>query len=151
MNEPKQCPFCGKSDKVIIYTESMARYGKLLWIRYGVKCKRCHFGIPTYAKKAAAIHKWNTRPTEDELTARNKELVETVKGLEKTIGRAEKVLGERNLLAAEVERLKAVMKDIKGHLEFLPKILKGRAGVANYVITAIDKALANKESEGEDE
>ena len=50
-------------------------------------------------------------------------------------------------LKAEVERLKAAMKDIKGHLEFLPKILKGRAGVANYVITAIDKSLTNKESE----
>lgn len=62
----RKCPFCGKSDKVTIYTESMAQYGKLLWIRYGVKCKRCHFGIPIYAKKAAAIKKWNNRPIEDE-------------------------------------------------------------------------------------
>ena len=67
--ELKPCPFCGKSDKSAIYTESMVHHGELLWIRYGVKCKRCHFGTSTYAKKATAIRKWNTRPAEDALTA----------------------------------------------------------------------------------
>lgn len=67
--ELRECPFCGKSDKVTIYTDSMAHRGELLWIRYGVKCKRCHFWIPTYAKKEAAIHKWNSRPAEEALKA----------------------------------------------------------------------------------
>jgi Lar family restriction alleviation protein len=80
--ELKHCPFCGKSDKVIIYTNSMAQYGKLLWMRYGVKCKRCHFVIATYAKKAAAIHKWNTRPIEDE---KDKEIEKLKEALNTTI------------------------------------------------------------------
>lgn len=52
----------------------MVHHGELLWIRYGVKCKRCHFEIPAYAKKAAAIRKWNTRPAEDALKAELTEL-----------------------------------------------------------------------------
>ena len=70
----KQCPFCGKFDKVIIYTESMIHHDEILWTRYGVKCRRCNFEIPTCAKKATAIHKWNTRPVEDTLKAENEEL-----------------------------------------------------------------------------
>lgn len=71
MSEPTNCPFCGKSDKVIIYTESMEHHGKLLWTRYGVKCKRCRFEMPTYSEKETAIRKWNTRPAED---AKDKEI-----------------------------------------------------------------------------
>lgn len=108
MSKPTNCPFCGKSDKVIIYTEAMEHYGKLLWTRYGVMCKRCRFEMPTYSKKETAIRKWNIRPAEDALRVENKELCSTIRGMEKTIGRAEKVLGERNLLATEVARLKEV-------------------------------------------
>lgn len=82
MSDLKNCPFCGKSDKVKIYTESTVHHGELLWIRYGVKCKRCCFGIPTYAKKETAIRKWNTRPAEDAL---NKELTEQAANYENII------------------------------------------------------------------
>lgn len=65
--ELRECPFCGKSDKVTIYTESMVDHDEILWTRYGVKCKRCHFAMPTYTEKATAIHRWNNRPTEQYL------------------------------------------------------------------------------------
>lgn len=79
--ELRECPFCDKTDKVTIYTESMAQHGKLLWIRYGVKCKRCHFGIPTCAKKATAIRKWNTRPAEAALSAEAEHLKAALKDM----------------------------------------------------------------------
>ena len=65
--ELRECPFCGKPDKVIMYTYSMTHCDKVLWTRYGVKCKRCNFEIPVCAKKATAIRKWNTRPAEGAL------------------------------------------------------------------------------------
>jgi Lar family restriction alleviation protein len=66
--ELRECPFCGKSDKVAIYTYSMVNNDEVLWTRYGVQCKRCNFEIPVCAKKSTAIRKWNTRPVEDALT-----------------------------------------------------------------------------------
>ena len=112
MDDLKPCPFCCGED-----VEHLPDgFGN--WL---VGCVTCDYRIQCVTcTEEEAIRYWNTRPTEDALTA-------------------------------EVERLKAEMKDIKGHLEFLPKILKSRAGVANYVITAIDKSLANNESEGEND
>jgi Lar family restriction alleviation protein len=62
-----ECPFCGKSDKVTIYTESMVHDDEILWTRYGVKCKRCCFALPACFKKEDAIRRWNNRPTEQYL------------------------------------------------------------------------------------
>lgn len=104
-NELRECPFCGKSDKVIIYTESMAQHGEILWTRYGVKCKRCNFEIPTYAKKAAAIHKWNTRPAENAQQAENEKLKEALRDmceLWEALGKqVPPVLGEQNYIRAK--------------------------------------------------
>lgn len=69
--ELRECPFCGKSDKVIIYAESAVDSGEVIWSRYGVKCKRCLFEIPSCITKEAAIRRWNTRPSED---AKDKEI-----------------------------------------------------------------------------
>lgn len=90
-DELHECPFCGKSDKVIIYTESMMQHGEILWTRYGVKCKRCHFEMPTYTKKAVAIHKWNTRPAEDALKAEVEELSGYVKQFRETLAEVAKM------------------------------------------------------------
>lgn len=78
MSEIKPCPFCNKTDKVRFYTESMVQLDKLLWINYGVMCKRCRFETPAYAKKATAIHKWNTRPAEDAKDAEIERLKEAL-------------------------------------------------------------------------
>ena len=77
----KPCPFCGKSDKVIIYTESMEYHDELLRTRYGVKCKRCRFEIPAYTERETAIRKWNTRPVENALKAEAERLTEVVRGV----------------------------------------------------------------------
>ena len=84
--EPNKCPFCGKPDKVTIYTYSMTHCDKVLWTRYGVKCKRCNFEIPVCAKKATAIRKWNTRPVEDTLKSENERLKNEL-GIQKNLTR----------------------------------------------------------------
>lgn len=105
MSDLKPCPFCNKTDKVKIYTESMAQYGILLWIRYGVKCNRCHFEIPTYAKKATAIRKWNTRPIVDSLAAEIERLKSALKDMCELWGSMGKqippLLNERRYLHAK--------------------------------------------------
>ena len=62
--ELRECPFCGKSDKVIIYTEPAVDSGEVILSRYGVKCKRRLSEIPSCLDKEATIRCWNTRPSE---------------------------------------------------------------------------------------
>jgi Lar family restriction alleviation protein len=100
MSDLKPC-LCGSNDIGILTYEEEYHTRKV------AECMDCGARGSVCDSKEEAIEAWNTRPAEDALTAKNKELIETVRGMEKTIGRAEKVLGERNLLATEVERLKA--------------------------------------------
>lgn len=60
--ELHECPFCGKTTSLKIYTDKDNRYG--------VECTVCRYSTRTYKKISTAIHKWNTRDTEFRLTRR---------------------------------------------------------------------------------
>jgi Lar family restriction alleviation protein len=62
IKELHECPFCGKTTSLKIYTDKDNRYG--------VECTRCRYSTRTYKKISTAIHKWNTRDTEFRLTRR---------------------------------------------------------------------------------
>lgn len=106
MDNLKLCPFCNKADRVRIYTDSMARFGELLWIKYSVRCNRCRIETPTYATKAAAIRKWNKRPAEDALKAemdRMKAALKDMCGLWESMGtQIPPLLNEQKYLNAKL-------------------------------------------------
>ena len=168
MDELKPCPKCGSNQVAIDYRWDSLNLAKT----YFVYCRSCDICFNGNYSEDSTIAKWNTRPAEDALKAKNKELVETVSGMEKTIGRAEKVLGERNLLAAEVARLKVALKDIKDTLLDRTCLNFGESMVTQWIIQKVNEILsqapteaidiheaayapdmnvATKESEGEDE
>lgn len=60
MSELKPCPFCGNGDAINIVSGG--------W--HLVRCFYCGFLSNSHYKREDAIKDWNTRPTEDALTAK---------------------------------------------------------------------------------
>ena len=60
MTELKSCPFCGKDEAYVQYTDD--------YLEWGVYCKGCKAQIYSFESEEAAIKAWNTR-TPDKLTA----------------------------------------------------------------------------------
>ncbi len=59
MDELKACPFCGKNNGKIMYSDS--RNWK--WVH----CDKCGADGPADLGESGAIEHWNTRPIEDDL------------------------------------------------------------------------------------
>ena len=131
MDNLKPCPFCNKTDKVRFYTESMVQHGKLLWINYGVMCKRCRFETPAYTKKATAIRKWNTRPAEDALT-------ENLKLFRQTLAEVAKMA-----IDSEQERIYEKCRDVLRDV-YLEEVFKEKF---DEILHGKDTNVGNKESE----
>jgi hypothetical protein len=72
MTELKRCPFCYSEPEL----KSVFIQGSANHKNYFVLCPHCEFRLRNRRVQEGAIGEWNTRPIEDELNARIKELEE---------------------------------------------------------------------------
>ena len=121
--ELHECPFCGKTTSLKIYTDKDNKYG--------VECTVCRYKTRTYKRISTAINKWNTRDTEFRLTRRGdlKQFVieEALRAMTEIRNMAERIIDNTISPQTGAER-------ILEHIEYSESYIKRYDGYSEDVI-----------------
>lgn len=137
MDELKPCPKCGSNQVAIDYRWDSLTLSKT----YFVYCRSCDTYFNGNYSEDSTIAKWNTRPAEDELKAKNEKLksdLEIQKNLTK------QMCFENNRAYQETEKWKKMFYDLinkQSSISTDPKV----------IVVGTDTNVPTKESEVKDE